>query len=313
MPAEIRDALTLLPLSLHLLLCLAMLGLPTVAVASQVLARSRRKSFMDRYARQICPLAIGLYLYVAAAITAAWLVLGRTVPVLDRAMPLLPVLGAAFAAALLALVVYFALWKRLKDNKGAHIAVGVVAALLSVAFLAVASAAKRLVLTGLAELPPDQLPGPARLIPALAGSELYWPLAAETLVLALGAAGALSLGYLLLRRNRDDYGRDYYAFSLQLAAGWALYPCLAALVLQVWPLLLAWRLTPATLLDQGNIVLWASATVLLLAGCGLWLFLRRSPTPLRHKGTIVLSLVLYWAALTCLGLIHLHAFAGPTA
>jgi hypothetical protein len=314
MPAEIRDALTLLPLTLHMLLLLAMLGLPIVAVASQVLARARRKSFMDRYGRQVCPLAIGLYVYAGVVSAGTWLALARTVPAagpaLDRAMPVLPYIGGAYGAALLSLVVYFSLWKRLKDNKGLHIAIGCAAALLNVAFLVVASGAKRLVLSGLA---PDQLPDPARLLPALAGSDLYWPLAAESLALAVGAAGALSLVYLLLRRNRDDYGRDYYTFALQLAAGWALFPTLAALALQAWPLLVAWRLTPATLLDQANIILWAAATGLLLAGCGLWLVLRRSPAPLRRKGTVVLSLILYWAALTCLGLAHLHAFAQPLA
>ena len=55
-------------------------------------------------------------------------------------------------------------------------------------------------------------------------SSMALPMAVMYPLLSMASAAALSCAYLVLRRNRDDFGRDYYNFSLRLAARWGRHP-----------------------------------------------------------------------------------------
>jgi len=113
-----------------------------------------------------------------------------------------------------------------------------------------------------------------------------WPAWIALVSNGIGAAGILGTGYLLLRRNRDDFGRDYYRFALARSARWGLVLILPVLITAGW---LALRgLTGLALLPCAAAGLAALASV--------WLALRliRSRHPLRLKGSVLLACLLAW-------------------
>ncbi len=104
----------------------------------------------------------------------------------------------------------------------------------------------------------------------------------------VGAAGVLGMGYLVLRRNKDDFGRDYYRFALARAARWGLVLLLPVLIAAAWLGFRGVTWTP---------VLTASLAVVAIAVLALlWLSARvmRSRHPLRLKGEIIAACLLVW-------------------
>jgi hypothetical protein len=61
-----------------------------------------------------------------------------------------------------------------------------------------------------------------------------WPLLALWLPLSLCLAAAIGQCYLLLRRNADDWGRDYYRFAAPFLAKWHLVCGLVVLLVLIW-------------------------------------------------------------------------------
>jgi hypothetical protein len=104
----------------------------------------------------------------------------------------------------------------------------------------------------------------------------------------LGLGMNIILCWLLLRRGRDDYGRDYYNFAVRHGAVWLIVcTALTAVCGFAMQLLL-------THLDGGaaalnNPELWIG--LLLYASCiAFWGLIARSYTPLRHKSGVWMSL-----------------------
>jgi cytochrome bd-type quinol oxidase subunit 2 len=137
------------------------------------------------------------------------------------------------------------------------------------------------------------LPPEAAQYPLTVGSML-WPMSAMYVVLCVSAAAGLSCVYLVVRRNRDDFGRDYYRFSLNLASRWALISMLLFLACQGWlfAVLPDMFRTMTTQTPLGMI--WAAGCVLGLACVGLWSATAKSDTPLRFKGLTVVAACLLW-------------------
>ncbi len=136
----------------------------------------------------------------------------------------------------------------------------------------------------------------------LAGLCLCWGLA---------AGGGLGLLNLVLRRNLDDFGRDYY----RLAASWsAARSAWGAAGLAVLSGLAAWGLARAVPQSGPNVgpALWAGAALAavcaLLAGAG-WLAVAHSEHPMRLKSLMVFSCV----AAILFGLAAVNTLAGCLA
>ncbi len=136
---------------------------------------------------------------------------------------------------------------------------------------------------------------------------LPWLLFTYVLFMGLCIAGASSLLWLLMRRNRDDYGRDYYVFAMRYGAWWAVI-CAVAAALSHTALCVVLHGILAAL--QPGLVLPMPA---LIAGMGtlgaataLWLAAARSPTPLRHKPGVILA----WALLLLALCLHVYSLAG---
>jgi hypothetical protein len=309
--------LGLLALAFFKLLGGAGLGAALVAVVSEFLGRTRQKAFLDKFGQQAAALG-----FKALTASLAGTACGLAFLASARKVDLQALAASAPALALIALPLLLTVvlaahalsWRAMRQNKGGHLALGGLAGLLALA-LPVAAAVLAVALPGggpslaaqLGLAAPDAGSSVASALDAAAGaaatgsaglasgagSALAAPLALAGLAWCLCAAGGVVLLYLLHRRERDDFGRDYYQYALRTASRWALAGLAATVACGAW---LAFSLpgsTRAGLLAQvpalavlGGALLvcgaaWAATAtsrnpltmkwLLGLAGLGLWL------------------------------------------
>jgi len=142
------------------------------------------------------------------------------------------------------------------------------------------------------------------------GPLLWAAVLASTLAAAM-CAGAWSLEYLLLRRDREPFGREAFAHALRLAARASLRSGLLALsfVPVLWSRLTALPGSPAD--AQAVKVLLGACCACILAACALWVMLARSKRPHSSPALVHGSLTLVWLGLTAtLSAALLHFYAG---
>ncbi len=131
-----------------------------------------------------------------------------------------------------------------------------------------------------------------------------------TYALATGLATTAVFGvwYLLLRRNREDFGRDYYTFALKFCARWGAALTIAAAA-SAW-----WVLTGLTKASPDDIALarFACTAAISLIACLLLLLMGQSAVPLRHKPAAGLAGIAFaFAFFGQLLLFHLTVTAPP--
>ncbi|EPR39348.1 hypothetical protein dsx2_3401 [Desulfovibrio sp. X2] len=295
MPFSSADALiaaNALPLSFNLVLSLAAIGLPLTEGVNELLARSRGQVFIKKCARQTTPLGLVLALYsLLVCGGAAYMVVARTGggELVSRfALPvLLPLACWLVFSALHALT-----WDKLKGAPLAHAWLGILSGLCGLVGVHSVAALIR------ASLAPVHAAGSE--MPTLAQQLLpptgaaHWPLLAQFVLLAPAAAGALSLLWLLFRRHRDDWGRDYYTFAMRLCARWAGVFLLFSILVQVWLVLSLRVLPPASLMRPEQAGPWIAGQILGLVAAWLLLRLSKSETPLRGKAEVAGALLCLW-------------------
>jgi hypothetical protein len=220
-------AFALLPLPL--LIAAIFWGAPAIALVSELIGLISGKPFPSRAARQMSRLALGghvLFWLIAVVCAAAlsahsfW----RSAFAVDNRMLLiasaaLPLFGS------LALAGYDLGWKLIRERRLVHFLLGCVANLpIKYGYWALAG-------LGLLLFRNVDIDSPAFLPPW--GSAL-WPLMALWLPLSLYLGAGAGLCYLLLRRNADDWGRDYYRFAAPFLAKWHLVCGLVVLLVLIW-------------------------------------------------------------------------------
>ncbi len=290
---EFHDALTMLSSVLAPaffdVLGLAALGAPLLAFAAEAMGRAQRKAFLEKFAQHLTVMGFGLLL-LALAVTAAGAGLAtvRFPEIMERlhapGSPLFPFYGAMGAVLLLHGLYRFG-WGL---PKGPHLALGALAGLASLTAVWLSLPALR----GFAALLSPETATASGLLPA-PGSP-FWPCLAQYAALAPALAGAMSLLFLLHRRDRDNYGRDYYAFSMRLAARWAALWVLPALAVQPW---LLFSLEPGLrdlVLASPTALLWGLAALLMLLCAGTWWTVARSGSPMRLKGLMLGAALAAW-------------------
>lgn len=281
---------------------LASAGGPLMALATELLAPSRKKPFMDKLALQaanlVVMLALALGLTVCALEALARVQPERFIIPLEL-KPFAWLCAGAFGAAFVLLAAYRASWKTLgKERKKWHKLLGILCVFCTVACLVLSA-----VLAWAVSIAPLEL-GLGRSLrafwPGLTGlpkGSAFWPLLAQMLVAAPAAAGALCLPYLILRRTRDDFGRDYYAYVSRFAAAWTAAWAALQLASQGW-LAYALRGSLAPLaLENKALVSWGASGVLWLLAAACWLWISRSAAPMRLKPVMALALLLAVAAM----------------
>lgn len=276
------------------LLGLAAFGAILVAALNELLGLAKGKVFFDKYAEQSAAMGLPLMLIALLSMGVAGFMAVSRMPWLSQwlANPASPFLYfyAATGIGLLLAIPYTLAWKRMRSAKGLHAVLGLGAGLSLTA--AVAASVAAIFLLGIS----TQSDATAFVVAPLplAGNSLFWPLILQYTALSLGSGAGLSLVYLVLRRNKDDFGRDYYKFSLPLAAKWAIFGLLLQVLAQGWAYALLTPEAHALVLGTGMVCIWGSALLLALLCCVLWAVLARSQAPMRMKWIAFAGAVLLW-------------------
>lgn len=256
-------------------------GAPAIALVSEIFGTIGKRPFPARCARQLSRLAVltHLLLWSLVVVTGGIFLAGTrcTPPSLADARDVMLMLTIAVPLlGSLALIAYDLSWKGARDRKLAHILLGGLANIsLKYGYWSLVAVAA--LFAGVLSLEGNTVLPPAR--------SALWPAACLWPALAISLSAALSLVYLLLRRSRDDWGRDYYRFAAPFLAKWHLAGGVAVCVLLFW-LFFALRATMNLFLPQ--IAYPALAGMLcLLGGMLLAGVLCRSEHPMRLKGCML--------------------------
>lgn len=278
---------------------------PLLALWARLAEASSRRVFYNNLARQICqaalaaavPSLLGLGALAAFQLTKA----SAAAPAADiSALPGLCLFALFFVLQLLALFS----WKKLRQAAPVQLLL-----LLLTALAALGAAA--LILGSLVSWPGraglDLAQEAARYSLFNVDYSAAWAFAGSLTLIGLTLAALWSACWLFFRRNRDDFGRDYYNFavgrssSLAFAAGVVsllAYAALLGLLYAGYFSIIPTGLPEATSMLE-KVFPYAPLAVIALhvVCCGLWFLAARAAAPLRHKAALWLSLPLWAGAL----------------
>jgi hypothetical protein len=297
-------ALVCLPLSL----ILAAGGLPMTSALLLFSPPKRFKVFRDKYGQQTATFCLLAGVASAVFLAGGGILVRSACPAaasfwLGWPLPIAPLTGCLALSGALALA-YRAAWQGLKNNKAAHACLGLGASLAAwiLGYLFVSF------FRHFAVSPAGPGLDPSLFLPPLASAA--WPHLPLVWALSLTMAGASTSLYLIHRRDKDDFGRDYYNYSLKLACKWSLFSALGAMAALAW---LAAMLWPAVRnLPVRTEFFWGESTGLgcLVMACLLWGLVLKSRNPLRLKLHCVSAAILAWIALTGMAVGSVKFFLG---
>ena len=204
-------------------------GAPAIALVSELIGMVGGKPFPGRSARQTSRLAVWghllFWLLIAAGTGLAVAQNPQTMAFLTNNFILLALGMTLPFFGSLVLVAYDLTWIKAKERRTMHFLLGCLAnigikygywGLVAVALVIF----RGLPINHPAFLPPWNSP--------------FWPLAALWLPLSLALAAGLGLIYVLLRRTRDDWGRDYYRFAPPFLGKWQMAGAMTTLAIMIW-------------------------------------------------------------------------------
>jgi hypothetical protein len=297
-------ALACLPLSL----ALASAGLPLASAALLLNPPKRVKVFRDKYGQQTATFCLLTGLLSVACLGAAAGFMPSVFPAaasfwLGWPLPLAPLAVLLVLAAGLS-VAYRATWQTLKENRPIHAALGMAATACAwgLGYLFVSFARH------FAVSPADPAADPALFLPPLASAS--WVLLPCLLALSLAMAGAAAPLYLIHRREKDDFGRDYYNYALKMASKWAMGGSLAAVASQAGLFAMLWPVVRDMPIRAS--FFWGEAVALAafaMAGL-LWTMVIKNQNPLRLKLHCVAGYLLAVAGLSGMAVAVARFFFG---
>ncbi|NDV25493.1 hypothetical protein [Desulfovibrio sp. JC010] len=277
---------------------LAAIGGPIMAVILEITAKARKKVFYDKLAQQVTAMTLVLYLLFIICLGSAGGFFSRQLPWLKDWFinPASPVMMfyVTLGIALAGLIPYKYSWKKLKKQKPLHVLLGSVGALGGIATIHVATVIMQKFFTLQIESPTPAVPAVPfythfMTMPGKAGLCL----AGIYLIMAMSFAAAASGLYLVLRRNKDDFGRDYYKFTLPVVARWALFPTLLQAAASGGVIYYICGPNIVTLYNNIPVALSFGISLLLtVICCAVWIVTWKSETPMRHKIGLGLAPVL---------------------
>ncbi len=275
----------------------SILGGLTIATASLTYGWKKKKGFLEKYAQQILKMTLWFIIGYILIIAGGSLYLSKvtTHPIISFTLKgIISILKKNYVIALpfegiffcffLCGFLYF-LWDLFKGVKLLRVIIITFTTLsLWMCVYLITNSKVILFSKGLYAL--EQMAFSRLLIPS---SEISIVLVLTYLALALGTGGANLSLFLILRRKRDDYGRDYYKYVVPLSCKWNM------VFLFLIPLILLWIL----LVYRGHLpelypLLYTAflIAVLLCVIIGIDIKVIRSPQPLRLKEVLFISPVI---------------------
>lgn len=289
----INETLTLTALMLapafFSLIGMAVFGSPVVAVLGEIAAKTKKRVFYDKYGQQTASmgalLLLVLLLVEAAGIATIYVKYPQYVQQFTEQISNFMLPLAAGGAFLVLGLPYLLLWKKMRNAKGLHIALGMLASMAAIAMVALVIPAKlSFTLNGSAPNPEI--------------GAIVLPMSIMYATMIIVSAAGLSCAWLVLRRNKDDFGRDYYNFSLPQAARWSTIPMIGFLGCQGWLFVVLPETMKTMVMGTPLSIVWAIGVGLALICAIIWLLIARSETPLQIKGLAFLNVILLWLAHT---------------
>ncbi|MGE4469396.1 MAG: hypothetical protein AB7D47_04610 [Desulfovibrio sp.] len=281
------------------MLTAAALGALALAMVIETVSLATGKAMPYKFAQQLATMFTTFISVGTIAFLGGAIIVSRSLPWLrswltSTESPALPVL-ISWGLVLLFGGLYQSTFKSLRNRKTAHWLLGLPGLLAALAAfpltLAVTPDLLQAFSTGEA---PTQHP-----FTFPAQGSLVWPFVLQFGLLALALAGGLGMAFIVYRRHRDDWGRDYYNYALPMAARFAAPFMLLQLSGMGWLLAM---ITP----DDRNLLLSSSfgpilglGAILAVICCGLWIPVWRSRTPMQLKGLTIVGAVLCWGVHLC--------------
>ena len=268
------------------------------AIASEAISIQTKRGFFARTAHQIAQMTLTVGLIAAALIGGlfVWTITKDPALLQDTnllAEPyLLPlaVTGCSILFAILLLAVYLFI----RPNKGlagkGHLVFGFLSGLCAAfSLFCFIGVVRRLLHT-----PPDidaTLPWMDKLVLffSIPADSFFWPLLIQSVPLGLALAAAFACIWLLLMREKQDYGRDYYAFALPYCARWAAGFTVLAVCAGIFVFYQSRALMLPELSHEPSLFLDCLTAGLPLLACLIWLLVARSAHPMRHKISVALA------------------------
>jgi hypothetical protein len=299
---------------------LAALGAPLLAAICLTIGQVRGTQHPEAYARRLLRTAFPCALLTCVVLAAAtglalyrlpwlgdWLLAAPQIPAL------LVLASAAYCVSLLVLRLSRGAYRTRPANSLPSAAIlsalAVVILWLSLSLMRDLAAQAQAVLGATTEggislaplMPPD----------LSTTAPLLWAAVLASFLTAAMCAGAWSLEYLLLRRDREPFGREAFAHAMRLAARSSVRSGLLALSFlpALWGRLTDMPGSP----DDAQAVktLLAACGACVLAACIQWIILARSKRPCTRPALVHIPLFLVWLSLTAaLSAALLHFYAG---
>jgi len=287
---------------LVLFLVLATLCTPLFGLMTECVYTVRRKAFHDKCALQISQsaLAVGLFILIVLVGGAAAAVYQLQPELLEPPLVWRPLIFLSPPLAALALLIlYLASWRLLKKVRVLHVFFGLLPALLFLAvlfcgLLLLANMQQPMLFTLLWN---DPLAVAIVLVEDFLQTPQLWALFGYLFCTGLAAGGALAQIWLILRRHKADYGRDYYTFAMHYCARFALAFTVFATGLAGGVYWLLRQSVPVELSQPHDPGILLIAAALPLCSCILWLVIGNSETPLRHKPGVFFACFFLYIAL----------------
>lgn len=287
---EIQLTIDIITIIVGLSMIFALAGLPFIAVVSEVLAIIKQRSFYNKCARQIAGVTIILSIVVILA--GAYITKIR----IDSMQELTLIaqgyviwwIFLTLAGFLISL--YFVLWKSMQQLPRLHQCIAlssgfcsIISAYCILSLLSAESEASAIIdfkINNIAEIfTPSQ-------------SSNLWNILFMIPGVIISLAASFAIMWLLIRRNKDDYGRDYYNTMLTWLAKWARNGWIllwgTSLIFLVYNSWYAYMNLDVAMSMQEYI---NSAIYLLLWSIPILLYILaiKSKTPLRNKISLIIA------------------------
>ncbi len=267
-------------ISLGVLLLVCALGVPALSFLNAAAGTLRKKLFMVKLAGQLSRLGLMFILaltLISAGILAAAVFLEPGPGLLAEHQEFWKTAVYISGTALVLYGLYFLTWNKLARWPVLHLIPAAAAVAACKIFLGL------LFWSVWRELDPMSPVHPAP-------DSIFWPILAQLFLLGMAAGAVLGMFYLLYRRNLDDFGRDYYRYTLGLLAKWGIFFAVLSPLTCVWVYFVSREtFDPAYLILPG-----AGFALFLLFLILTLLRIARSQQPMRHKPAVFLCLVLIW-------------------
>ncbi|WP_457570405.1 hypothetical protein [Desulfovulcanus sp.] len=261
---------------------LSSLGASVLAWCSELFGLWQKKIFLDKFAQHMSRLAnvLTLALVLTAIILCIYSQFNHSFVTFYKQSQEFFLAGAVcLGLAAVFVFSYWSTWKKLKKNKVVHLILGIMGiACLKIFFIC-------LILVFYFQ---NQNLASTFIFPPF--DSLVYPLACQLFFLSLVAGASLGLPYLLLRRNKDDFGRDYYRYAVTLAAKWIIVSLVFSFLPCIWVyILLGEKLKILPLYLPAAII--TVCAMLVIIQCSI---LIKSIQPLRLKGVMISCLIFVW-------------------